>query len=177
MPIPQIVGSLLISLAMIGGAAADDHGKPTDPHLGMDMSHVMHLTAPSFAAVVGAPGNASEITRTIAIVMGDASFAPDSIVVQQGEVIRFVVKNESAADHEFVLGDAAMHAAHRAEMAKMIEAGHAMHHENDGAEIAVAAGETKELIWRFAAPATLEFACNIPGHYEAGMKGDIIVAP
>jgi len=34
-------------------------------------------------------------------------------------------------------------------------------------------GETKELVWTFPKEATLEFACNIPGHYQAGMVGHI----
>jgi uncharacterized cupredoxin-like copper-binding protein len=31
------------------------------------------------------------------------------------------------------------------------------------------------LIWKFAQAGTVEFACLIPGHYEAGMKGSIRV--
>lgn len=31
--------------------------------------------------------------------------------------------------------------------------------------------ETKELIWKFGKDTDVEFACNIPGHYEGGMKG------
>jgi uncharacterized cupredoxin-like copper-binding protein len=30
-----------------------------------------------------------------------------------------------------------------------------------------------ELIWRFTRAMTLEFACNVPGHYEAGMVGQV----
>ena len=34
-------------------------------------------------------------------------------------------------------------------------------------------GETKELVWRFEqAGLSLEFACNVPGHYQAGMVGE-----
>ena len=31
--------------------------------------------------------------------------------------------------------------------------------------------ETAEIVWKFATPMALEFACNIPGHYDAGMAG------
>ncbi|HEX7124296.1 MAG TPA: hypothetical protein VF406_00785 [Thermodesulfobacteriota bacterium] len=37
-------------------------------------------------------------------------------------------------------------------------------------------GETKELLWRFAEREDIEFACNLPGHAEAGMRGDVKVA-
>jgi uncharacterized cupredoxin-like copper-binding protein len=28
-------------------------------------------------------------------------------------------------------------------------------------------------VWTFTEKADLEFACNVPGHYQAGMYGDI----
>jgi uncharacterized cupredoxin-like copper-binding protein len=34
---------------------------------------------------------------------------------------------------------------------------------------------TAEILWRFTKAGTFEFACLIPGHYEAGMKGAIVV--
>jgi uncharacterized cupredoxin-like copper-binding protein len=39
--------------------------------------------------------------------------------------------------------------------------------------VLVAPGKTAELTWRFGEPAELEFACNLPGHYEAGMAGPV----
>jgi uncharacterized cupredoxin-like copper-binding protein len=38
-------------------------------------------------------------------------------------------------------------------------------------------GETKELIWTFGNVAELEYACNVPGHYESGMHGELRVLP
>lgn len=40
--------------------------------------------------------------------------------------------------------------------------------------VTIAPGDTAELLW--TAPQNvdgLEYACNIPGHYEAGMSGNI----
>src|SRR3546814_14605503 len=54
---------------------------------------------------------------------------------------------------------------------KMGESSAAMDH-NDPNSVLVEPGETKELVWRFAANTGLEFACNIPGHYESGMMGE-----
>ena len=41
--------------------------------------------------------------------------------------------------------------------------------------IHVAPGETKEITWRFG-DADLEYACHEPGHYDAGMRGQITIA-
>ena len=33
--------------------------------------------------------------------------------------------------------------------------------------------KTGEIIWKFSKDISLEMACNMPGHYEAGMVGKI----
>lgn len=35
-------------------------------------------------------------------------------------------------------------------------------------------GKTADLTWKFTRDAELEIACNLPGHYEAGMLGHIL---
>jgi len=37
-------------------------------------------------------------------------------------------------------------------------------------------GRSGEVIWTFSNAGTLEFACLIPGHYESGMHGPIVVS-
>lgn len=34
-------------------------------------------------------------------------------------------------------------------------------------------GESAEIVWTFSTDADLEFACNVPGHYQSGMVGEI----
>lgn len=36
-------------------------------------------------------------------------------------------------------------------------------------------GKEAKIIWMFHKGATLEFGCNVPGHYDQGMKGIIDV--
>jgi len=43
-------------------------------------------------------------------------------------------------------------------------------------QITLAPGQQGEIVWRFTRAGTVHFACLIPGHYEAGMKGQIRVA-
>ena len=35
--------------------------------------------------------------------------------------------------------------------------------------------QSAELVWRFTKAGTFEFACPIPGHYETGMEGVVVV--
>jgi uncharacterized cupredoxin-like copper-binding protein len=39
----------------------------------------------------------------------------------------------------------------------------------------VGPGQQRELIWKFTRAGNFEFDCNVPGHYEAGMRGVIEV--
>ena len=48
-----------------------------------------------------------------------------------------------------------------------------MHH--DGNSVLVEPGKTAELTWTFGTATELEFACNIPGHYQSGMVGKVTV--
>ena len=36
-------------------------------------------------------------------------------------------------------------------------------------------GETMEMIWEFSKAGEFAFGCLIPGHFDAGMKGTVIV--
>ncbi|MHC8305344.1 copper-resistant cuproprotein CopI [Pseudomonas sp. PB3P13] len=138
----------------------------------------------------GQPTAAAEATRSVEVVMGDMSFTPKSINIKAGETIRFVLVNKGQLLHEFNLGDAAMHARHQQEMLKMQQSGmltptgmkemdhstmhHGMKHDDPNSTL-VEPGKTAELNWTFTKATELEFACNIPGHYQAGMVGKLAV--
>jgi len=40
----------------------------------------------------------------------------------------------------------------------------------------VASGKRGQIVWQFNRAGAFEFACLIPGHFEAGMRGTITVA-
>ena len=122
----------------------------------------------------GEPGLAAKVDRTITVTMNDMTFDPRSLRVAAGDTIRFVIVNKSAVDHDFTIGDESTQREHRAEMAEMAKNG-TMERHHDPNAVFVKAGETKELTWKFSRIGVFEFDCDIPGHYEAGMKGLIAV--
>lgn len=144
--------------------AAGDHGGHGD--------HGAH--GGQAAAPFGQPAKAELATRTVEIVLGDMYYRPASLEVKAGETVRFVLKNEGKLPHEFSLGDAASHAEHQKQMLAMQQMGHSMTHE-DASTASVEAGGQAELTWTFAQAGALQFACNIPGHYQAGMVGQVQV--
>lgn len=121
---------------------------------------------------VGEPASAADATRTVEILAGDdLTFDPPTIEVSPGEVIRFVVTNRGVVPHDFTLGDESMQTEHADAMGHMTGG---MPHDLPNA-ISLQPGETKELTWRFGTAGTLEYGCHVPGHYEAGMRGQIRV--
>ncbi len=117
------------------------------------------------------------VSRSIEVNMDDQMrFTPDQLEVQAGETIRFVVHNTGKTTHEMVLGsddDIRQHAD-----AMKQGAGHdAAHAHGQGAMISLAPGQRGELVVHFAEATRLQIACLVPGHYEAGMRGNLTVLP
>lgn len=122
-------------------------------------------------AAFGQGGDAKKVSRTINVDMTDGTrFFPSVITVKRGETIRFQVRNTGKMKHEMVLGTEGELKEHYQMMLKMPE----MKYTKPNA-IALGAGETGEIIWRFTKRGTVPFACLLPGHYDAGMKGVVTV--
>jgi uncharacterized cupredoxin-like copper-binding protein len=135
----------------------------------------------------GAPGEASAATRTIEIIMKDNFYEPEEIEVSAGETIRFVIVNAGDLVHEFNIGTAATHEEHMPMMQMMVDhgvlepskinhdvaksmqasMGHGMHDEPNS--VLLEPGKSGEIIWTFPESGEIEFACNVPGHYDGGM--------
>ena len=139
----------------------------------------------------GEPGKASEASRTITVEMYDNYYEPEEITVEPGETVRFVVKNEGSLVHEFNIGTPSMHEGHQKEMMKMVEHGviqgsklnqdimemdmgdgKSMKHD-DPNSVLLEPGQSKEVVWKFTDQGDIEFACNVPGHYQSGMYGEV----
>ena len=139
----------------------------------------------------GEPAPAAKATRTVEVVLKDIAFEPQSLKVKAGETVRFVLINKGQLPHEFNLGDKAMHAEHQKEMVamqgKLFTAGmnhdgmdhgqmnHGDHGHHAGNTVLVQPGQRAELTWTFRQSAPIEFACNVPGHYQAGMVGKLTI--
>lgn len=121
----------------------------------------------------GIAGDRRAVRRTIDIAMtDDMRFTPDRIEVREGETVRLRVKNSGKVLHELVIGTRADLDAHAEMMAKHPGMEHDEPHMTH-----VQSGATGEVVWNFNRPGEFDFACLIPGHYQAGMVGTIKVTP
>lgn len=139
-----------------------------------------HTAAPSAAASRTAPleqkdwgiaGDAKQASRSIDLNMGDdMRFSPAHFTVKKGETLRLRVVNKGQVMHEVVLGTKASLAQHAQMMLKYPGMEHAepyMAH--------VAPQKSEDLVWHFNRAGSFDFACLIPGHYQAGMTGTFTV--
>lgn len=97
-------------------------------------------------------------------------FVPDTIEVEQDEIVKFVVTNKGKLLHELVIGTPADLKEHADLMKKFPDMEHDEPHM-----LHVRRGKTGQLAWQFNRPGEFSFACLIPGHFEAGMVGKIVV--
>ena len=141
--------------------------------------------------MIGKKGKLSEVNRTIEIKMYDNYFEPNEIIIKKGETIKFIISNYGELVHEFNIATKEMHFIHQREMMKMVEnqilladkidkkkmkeiskKDHSMAHSHSNS-VLLEPNEIGEIIWKFSTNINLEVACNVPGHYEAGMVADI----
>ncbi|MGK0273325.1 MAG: putative cupredoxin-like copper-binding protein [Cocleimonas sp.] len=164
---------IFVSLLALGfsgssfSAGSDDHShghskaKSTeghDEHAGHQMS------------AVGMPVASDMATKTITVHMMDSmkfNFS-DMAGIKKGDTIKFVVMNKGRIPHEFGIGSVDEQTSHR----KMMQSMPGMKHE-DGNTVSVEPGKSKEIVWQFIGDSIVQFACNIPGHFEAGMHTEV----
>ncbi len=143
--------------------------------------------------MIGEKGDPNKVDRTINIKMYDNYYEPNVIKVKKGETIKFVIQNLGDMVHEYNIATKEMHIKHQPEMQKLVDHGilmvdkidkekmkkmskmdHSLSHSHANS-VMVEPKKTGEIVWKFSKNLTLEMACNIPGHYETGMVGQIIV--
>jgi uncharacterized cupredoxin-like copper-binding protein len=136
---------------------------------------------------IGTIGKLDEVDRIIKVKMYDTYYEPSLFNIKSGETIKFEVENFGELVHEFNIGNMMMHKQHKPEMEKMVEneilfpdyidkvkmkkmakMDKSMGHSHSNS-VLLEPKEKKNLIWKFDNATNIEFACNIPGHYQIGM--------
>lgn len=154
------LAAALFAGAALGHASGDDK-KPAAHHAG----------APVEEKAFGRSGESKKASRTIRVEMSDAMrFTPAELEVHQNDTVRFIVRNAGKTMHEMVLGTLAGLKEHHALMKKYPGM------EHDEPYMAhVAPGKSETILWQFTRPGEFYYGCLIPGHFEAGMIGRVIV--
>lgn len=118
-----------------------------------------------FSILLAACGGGSKAATTLKVEMTDFAFSPSEVSVPAGQEITLELSNKGAVEHEWVI---------------MKEPGTQPFDADDEEkvywEIELEAGESTTV--KFTAPSTsgeYQLICGIPGHWEAGMVGKLMV--
>ena len=156
---------LAVASILVWPLAAGSHGDATQK------GKTGNRTVAAEEKAFGREGDPKKVTRTVNVDMSDRMrFSPASLTIRQGETVRFVVKNSGKVLHEMVIGTLAELKEH----AELMKKHPGMEHD-EPYMAHVAPGKTERIVWQFTRPGTFHYGCLVPGHFEAGMVGRIIV--
>ena len=116
------------------------------------------------AAWAHAPGLGPQ-NETIGI--RHSRYDPSLVTVPAGVAVTFVLRNDDPIDHEWIVGDAAVHERHRTGTEPV--------HGSRPTEVTIPAGTSRATTITFKVPGTYLFICHLPGHEAYGMVGTLVV--
>jgi uncharacterized cupredoxin-like copper-binding protein len=155
---------VLAALALAIGGSALAHGEKA--HAPKEKKAISTDEKP-----FGREGDPRKVTRNIKVDMNDKMrFSPQALEIRRGEVVRFQVKNSGKVMHEMVLGTMQELKEH----AELMRKHPGMEHD-EPYMAHVAPGKAERIVWHFTKAGEFYYGCLMPGHFEAGMIGRIVV--
>lgn len=137
--------------------------------------------------IVRAAGGAPK-AQEITIQLTEFAFKPNKITLTKGVPVELKLSNTGRVTHEFMVYAHPKSGMSMEDLEKWAEArsyfkdleltveGGGIKVVGEGIfEVEIEAGKTAEIRFTPKKPGTFELGCHLPGHYEAGMKGTLVV--
>jgi uncharacterized cupredoxin-like copper-binding protein len=105
------------------------------------------------------------VTETIGIRY--SHYDQSLITVPAGVPVTILLRNDDPIDHEWIVGDAALHERHRTGTEPV--------HDSRPTEVTIPAGTSRLTTITFSTPGTYLYICHLPGHEAYGMVGTLVV--
>jgi nitrite reductase (NO-forming) len=90
-------------------------------------------------------------TKQITLLAEDIEWSSDLIEAEAGQMIELTITNTGALDHDFVI-------------------------EELDLDILLVSGQSETVTFVVNEAGTYEYICNIPGHQDAGMVGELVIS-
>jgi len=130
---------------------------------------IVALALAALAASACTTASAAQLPTHIAIRIHYSHFDQTKIDAPMGVPVTFTLVNDDPIDHEWLIGDEAFHARHRA--------GTEAVHGDRPNEISLPPFSIKTTTLTFDRPGPLTFICHFPQHEAYGMVGVVMVKP
>ena len=105
-------------------------------------------------------------TPEVTVDVRYSHFEPSELSVPVGVPVTVVLRNRDMIDHEWILGDEAVHERHRTGTEPV--------HGARPTEVTIPAGETRRTTIVLDEAGTLRYICHLPGHEAYGMAGVLV---
>ena len=115
------------------------------------------------AALVCAACGGGDGGNAATIGIYHSHFSDELLTTRVGQPITITLRNDDPIDHEWMVGDEAMHERHRT--------GTEPYHDSIPTEVTVPAYETRTTTVVFDEPGEYRYICHLPGHEAYGMVG------
>ena len=119
------------------------------------------------AAALTFAGRGSPPVTDIEIVIHYSKFEPSEITVPVGVPVTITLRNDDPIDHEWIVGDDAIHAIHRVGTEPL--------HPDRPTEVVIPAMSSQTTVVTFEATGRLQFICHLPLHESYGMVGTVTI--
>jgi plastocyanin len=121
------------------------------------------------AALVAAAGDDDQppAATAVEIVIRYSAFEPAQITVPVGVPVTITFRNTDPIDHEWIVGDEAVHAVHRVGTEPL--------HPDLPTEVVIPAMQTRTTTITFEATGSQQFICHLPAHEAYGMVGTVTI--
>ncbi len=111
----------------------------------------------------GDGGGAADDTQ-IAVIGTEFVFTPDAYLVDAGAEVKVTLSNEGSIEHNWVLLSEEIRSEDDLDTGMYL------------AEAIAQPGESGEVTFTAPAAGTYQVVCDIPGHFAAGMEGELTVS-
>jgi len=126
---------------------------------------LLGLVLVTAAGAMAFAGRGPAPATDVAIVIHYSRFEPAQIEVPVGVPVTITLRNDDPIDHEWIVGDEAVHAIHRVGTEPL--------HPDKPTEVVIPAGTTRTTVITFTSTGSQQFICHLPGHEAYGMVGTV----
>ena len=128
---------------------------------------LLGLVLVASAAALAFAGRSSPPVTDIEIVIHYSKFQPSEITVPVGVPVTITLRNDDPIDHEWIVGDEAVHAIHRVGTEPL--------HPDRPTEVVIPAMSSQTTVVTFESSGRLQFICHLPLHESYGMVGTVTI--
>ena len=128
---------------------------------------LLGLALVATAAALAFAGRGPAPVTAVEIVIHYSKFQPSEITVPVGVPVTITLRNDDPIDHEWIVGDEAVHAVHRVGTEPL--------HPDRPTEVMIPALSSQTTVITFESTGRLRFICHLPLHESYGMVGAVTI--